>query len=206
MSTQHFSVAIGDDRARYRFVGLDSNDGSTTGVLRQGELDFLAAELAKVGAEAPTRYDDADGVPFDDLAKLMTGISVTIAHKAGRQVALTLSDSFCVDRYRAEFLELMRNGTVDLVFANEEENRLEDVRTLEAAGIVVDVSFPRTVAEVPAAIRAWGRRLEANAEAEPIADASFDDENADAAQHRDDTSSSDSSEVELESSGDQQPE
>ena len=45
----------------------------------------------------------------------------TIAHDAGRQVALTLSDSFCVDRYRDEFLELMRNGTVDLVFANEAE-------------------------------------------------------------------------------------
>src|SRR5450755_3456875 len=44
-----------------------------------------------------------------------------IAHESGREVALTLSDSFCVDRYRDEFLELMRNGTVDLVFANEAE-------------------------------------------------------------------------------------
>ena len=41
--------------------------------------------------------------------------------KAGRQVALTLSDSFCVDRYRGEFLDLMRRRTVDLVFANEAE-------------------------------------------------------------------------------------
>jgi adenosine kinase len=45
----------------------------------------------------------------------------TIAHGAGRQVALTLSDSFCVDRYRDEFLDLMRKRTVDLVFANEAE-------------------------------------------------------------------------------------
>lgn len=45
----------------------------------------------------------------------------TIAHGAGRQVALTLSDSFCVGRYRDEFLDLMRKGTVDLVFANESE-------------------------------------------------------------------------------------
>jgi sugar/nucleoside kinase (ribokinase family) len=44
-----------------------------------------------------------------------------IAHESGREVALTLSDSFCVDRYRDEFLELMRNGTVDIVFANEAE-------------------------------------------------------------------------------------
>jgi sugar/nucleoside kinase (ribokinase family) len=47
--------------------------------------------------------------------------AATIAHAAGRQVALTLSDSFCVDRYRDEFLDLMRKGTVDLVFANESE-------------------------------------------------------------------------------------
>jgi sugar/nucleoside kinase (ribokinase family) len=46
-----------------------------------------------------------------------------IAHGAGRDVALTLSDAFCVDRYRAEFLDLIRNGTVDLVFANESELR-----------------------------------------------------------------------------------
>jgi sugar/nucleoside kinase (ribokinase family) len=47
--------------------------------------------------------------------------AATIAHGAGRQVALTLSDSFCVDRYRDEFLGLMRERTVDLVFANEAE-------------------------------------------------------------------------------------
>jgi len=44
-----------------------------------------------------------------------------IAHKAGRRVALTLSDAFCVDRYRGEFLDLIRKGTVDIVFANERE-------------------------------------------------------------------------------------
>lgn len=44
-----------------------------------------------------------------------------IAHAAGHRVAITLSDSFCVDRYRDEFLDLMRTGTVDIVFANESE-------------------------------------------------------------------------------------
>ncbi|MGA7490690.1 MAG: adenosine kinase [Xanthobacteraceae bacterium] len=44
-----------------------------------------------------------------------------IAHGAERDVALTLSDAFCVDRYRGEFLDLIRTGTVDLVFANESE-------------------------------------------------------------------------------------
>jgi adenosine kinase len=44
-----------------------------------------------------------------------------IAHDAQRLVALTLSDSFCVDRWRDEFLGLIRSGTIDLLFANEAE-------------------------------------------------------------------------------------
>jgi adenosine kinase len=44
-----------------------------------------------------------------------------IAHDNKRQVALTLSDAFCVSRYRAEFVDLIRSGTVDLLFANESE-------------------------------------------------------------------------------------
>jgi len=43
------------------------------------------------------------------------------AHAAKRLVALTLSDAFCVDRWRDEFLHLIRSGTVDLLFANEAE-------------------------------------------------------------------------------------
>lgn len=44
-----------------------------------------------------------------------------IAHENGRETSMTLSDSFCVGRYRQEFLDLMRSGTVDIVFANKEE-------------------------------------------------------------------------------------
>lgn len=47
--------------------------------------------------------------------------AAAIAHGAGRRVAITLSDSFCVDRFRDEFLHLMRSGIVDTVFANEHE-------------------------------------------------------------------------------------
>ena len=42
------------------------------------------------------------------------------AHDAGNRVAFTLSDSFCVDRHRAEFLELVE-ADVDVLFANEAE-------------------------------------------------------------------------------------
>jgi len=46
--------------------------------------------------------------------------AATIAHEAGRAVSLSLSDPFCVDRHRAEFLELL-NDHVDVLFANETE-------------------------------------------------------------------------------------
>jgi len=46
--------------------------------------------------------------------------AVDVAHAAGRKVALTLSDAFCVDRWRDEFRDLVAGG-VDIVFANEAE-------------------------------------------------------------------------------------
>lgn len=54
-------------------------------------------------------------------AKDAIRLAAQIAHDHGRQVALTLSDPFCVDRYRDEFLDLMRSGTVDIIFANDAE-------------------------------------------------------------------------------------
>ncbi len=46
--------------------------------------------------------------------------AITAAKDAGRKVAFTLSDPFCVGRYRDEFLHLMRQD-IDILFANEEE-------------------------------------------------------------------------------------
>ena len=43
-----------------------------------------------------------------------------IAHNAGNRVSLSLSDPFCVDRHRADFLRLLE-GHVDILFANEHE-------------------------------------------------------------------------------------
>jgi sugar/nucleoside kinase (ribokinase family) len=56
-----------------------------------------------------------------------------LAHGAGRKVALTLSDPFCVERHRAEFQELVK-GPVDILFANEAEIRaLWQVADFDAA-------------------------------------------------------------------------
>lgn len=55
-----------------------------------------------------------------------------IAHRSAKKVALTLSDSFCVERHREKFLELVE-GHVDILFANEDELKALYRTDLEAA-------------------------------------------------------------------------
>ncbi len=62
-----------------------------------------------------------EGYLFDkDAAKAAFVHAAEIAHAAGRKVALTLSDSFCVDRHRESFRQLIRSQ-IDILFANEAE-------------------------------------------------------------------------------------
>ena len=78
-----------------------------------GEID---AELIR-----SARIVYLEGYLFDrPEAKAAFREAAVIAAKAGRQVALSLSDSFCVDRHRAEFMGLIKNS-VDILFANEAE-------------------------------------------------------------------------------------
>lgn len=82
--------------------------------LKPSDIDEAAIVASSVVYLEGYLWDPADAKEaFVKASKL--------AHGAGRKVALTLSDAFCVGRYRDEFLELMRSGTVDLVFANEAE-------------------------------------------------------------------------------------
>ena len=63
------------------------------------------------------------------------------AHKHERATSFTLSDPFCVNRFRDEFLDLMRSKTIDYVFANiEEAKALYETDDLHAAvqGIAKD--------------------------------------------------------------------
>lgn len=112
-------VAAG--RATSRSLILVTPDGQRTmntflGIstdLDQGEVDPAVIESASIVY--------LEGYLFDrDEAKAAFRQAVEIANRAGRRVALTLSDSFCVNRHRDEFLALIRSG-IDIVFANESE-------------------------------------------------------------------------------------
>jgi sugar/nucleoside kinase (ribokinase family) len=68
-----------------------------------------------------------------DIAKEAITKAMDIAHRAGNRTALALSDGFCVDRHRAEFLELV-DHRVDVLFANEVEiTSLYQVDTFDEA-------------------------------------------------------------------------
>ncbi|AHE57376.1 adenosine kinase [Sphingomonas sanxanigenens] len=47
--------------------------------------------------------------------------AIRIAREAGRKVAFTLSDTFCISRHRDDFLKLIADGDIDILFANEAE-------------------------------------------------------------------------------------
>lgn len=81
-----------------------------------GETDIDPAQVAS----AQITY--LEGYLWDPpAAKAAFLKAADIAHKAGRKVALSLSDAFCVDRYRDEFLHLIRSRAIDILFANESE-------------------------------------------------------------------------------------
>ena len=62
-----------------------------------------------------------EGYLFDEPeAQEAFRVAAGYAHDAGRTVSVTLSDSFCVERHRDAFLDLVQRH-VDLVFANEAE-------------------------------------------------------------------------------------
>jgi sugar/nucleoside kinase (ribokinase family) len=101
------------------FVTPDGERSMNTYLGACVELKPADIEEDKVAASKLTYFE---GYLWDPpLAKDAIRLAAKIAHKHGRKMAMTLSDSFCVDRYRDEFLELMRAGTVDVVFANEHE-------------------------------------------------------------------------------------
>jgi sugar/nucleoside kinase (ribokinase family) len=122
--------------ARVAFTTPAANEGPATGcsyilITPDGERTmntYLGAaqnlhprdiDAAQVAASAVTYLEGYLWDPADAKAAFVK--AAEIAHGAGRTVALTLSDAFCVGRYRDEFLELLRKSTVDLVFANEAE-------------------------------------------------------------------------------------
>ena len=87
-----------------------------------GASSYLAPEDVDEALVKSAKVVYLEGYMWDrPAAKAAFQKAGEIARAANRSVALTLSDSFCVDRFRGEFIDLMRSGTVDTIFANTDE-------------------------------------------------------------------------------------
>ncbi len=101
---------------------LVTPDGERTMNTYLGAAQELTPEDVDPALVAASAITYLEGYLWDPPgAKAAFLKAAQVAHEAGRTVALTLSDAFCVDRFRQEFLDLMRSRTVDLTFANEAE-------------------------------------------------------------------------------------
>jgi sugar/nucleoside kinase (ribokinase family) len=119
----HFTTPPAKDGpSTARCLVLVTPDGERTMNTYLGACQNLTEHDVDEALIANSKITYLEGYLWDPPAAKKAFIKAAeIAHKASRAVALTLSDAFCVDRYRDEFLGLIRNKTVDIVFANEHE-------------------------------------------------------------------------------------
>jgi sugar/nucleoside kinase (ribokinase family) len=117
-----------------RCMVMVSPDGQRTMCTYLGASSGLSPRDIDEDLVARAKVTYLEGYLWDPpQAKEAFRVAVAAAHRAGRKVALTLSDSFCVERYREEFRDLAENH-VDILLANEDEIRaLYQVETLEQA-------------------------------------------------------------------------
>jgi len=119
----HFDTAPLEDGApTARSMILITPDGERTMNTYLGACVELGEEDIDPDVVANSGITYMEGYLWDkENAKNAFRKAARIAHEAGREVSITLSDSFCVDRFRSEFLDLIQSKQVDILFANEPE-------------------------------------------------------------------------------------
>ena len=119
----HYDVALAQDGpATARSFILVTPDGERSMNTYLGACQNLTPDDVNPDTVRASSIVYLEGYLWDPpAAKEAFRKAVRIAHEAGNQVALTLSDAFCVDRYRDEFLGLIRDGSLDILFANIHE-------------------------------------------------------------------------------------
>jgi len=119
----HYDVTLAEDGpATARSFILVTPDGERTMNTYLGACQNLTPDDVNPETVRASSIVYLEGYLWDPpAAKEAFRKAVKIAHEAGNKVALTLSDAFCVDRYRDEFLGLMRDGSLDILFANIHE-------------------------------------------------------------------------------------
>ena len=118
-----FLVAARDDvGATARSLILVTPDAQRTMNTYLGAAQLLEKKSVDLAAVADAGIIYLEGYLWDPAEpRAAMEAAIEAAHAAGRKVAFTLSDTFCVDRHRDGFWQLLRDGKVDILFANEAE-------------------------------------------------------------------------------------
>ena len=115
-------TARSDVGATARSLILVTPDAQRTMNTYLGAAQMLERSSMDLAAVADSAIVYLEGYLWDPAApRAAMAAAIEAAHAAGRKVAFTLSDTFCVDRHREGFWQLIRNGKIDILFANEAE-------------------------------------------------------------------------------------
>ena len=114
--------ARGDVGATARCLILVTPDAQRTMNTFLGAAQRLEVKDVDMGAVADAAILYLEGYLWDPAEpRAAMEAAIDAAHAADRKVAFTLSDSFCISRHRADFLRLVGDGRIDILFANEAE-------------------------------------------------------------------------------------
>jgi len=162
------AATVGEPTARSMI--LVTPDGHRTMNTFLGAAQHLPASALDEAQIRSARILYLEGYLWDpETPRYAMVRAIEIAREAGRKVAFTLSDMFCVDRHRSGFNQLLDDRRIDILFANQTEiEALAGVAHLETA--VAEVA-PRvetlvvTRSEEGALAARGGERAEIPAEA-----------------------------------------
>jgi len=114
--------ARADVGATARCLILVTPDAQRTMNTFLGAAQRLEAKDVDLGAVAGAGITYLEGYLWDPAEpRAAMEAAIDAAHGAGRKVAFTLSDSFCISRHRDSFLKLIDDRRIDILFANEAE-------------------------------------------------------------------------------------
>jgi sugar/nucleoside kinase (ribokinase family) len=114
--------ARNDVGATARCLILVTSDAQRTMNTFLGAAQMLEAKDVDLDAVASAGITYLEGYLWDPaVPRAAMEAAIDAARGAGRKVAFTLSDSFCISRHRDSFLKLIDDGRVDILFANEAE-------------------------------------------------------------------------------------
>jgi sugar/nucleoside kinase (ribokinase family) len=160
-----------DVGATARSLILVTPDAQRTMNTFLGAAQLLEKSSIDASAAADAGIVYLEGYLWDPEApRAAMEMAIEAAHAAQRKVAFTLSDTFCVDRHREGFWQLLRDGKIDILFANEAEAKamvmVEDFDDAVACLAKLAPTLVVTRSEHGAIALAGGER--ASVTAEPI--------------------------------------